>query len=514
MIPNMTNNMHQLQVQKKMLAEKWSGMEGKLSVGDILEEDIKENTAQLLENYLDLPGTRALLEEQAGQSAMDTGNVGGSQVSQGQFTSAIADPDAFRFRPIELALARRGQANLFAYNACGVQAMNGPVGLAYALRFYYDGTNTEAGFENVGKFQGYSGAPGTSMSPSYAKISSDLATAIDGLGILVKDAVDLVTQTAKVTITVGATTYNAGDDISSEMTSASAWGQALKTYDAEKLGIRVPSQGTAPNDIGTAIPNGQTGQSPYAMRQLRMKFDRKAIEAQDRMLGASFSIQSHFDIQKMQGIDIGKEMVKQMSYEVGAETDRELLWKMKNTAIFGDGGQNGVVVAFDPSTLSSSFLFDKKQAVADKIVSLSNEIHTKVLKGAGNIAIVSPKVSTILQTLKNGSFSGTSNYKKNSTDSLVEVGTLEDTITVYRDPWAYIDSSVDYALVAYKGEGISDCGIIYHPYMMNLVNTATSQEDFGTRIGVLSRYAITDSLLGSGRYYRYIEFVNLNALGV
>lgn len=509
-----TNTMHNLQVQKKLLAQKWSEREDKLNVSDILEEDVRENTALILENYMDLPGTALLLEEQAGQSAMDTGNVGGYSVSQGQFTSAIADPDAFRFRPIELALARRGQSNLFAYNACGVQAMNGPVGLAYAMRFYYDGTKTEAGFEQIGKYQGYSGAPGTSMTPSYAKISTDLATAITGLGIDVKDAIDLVAQTAKVTITVGATTYNAGDDISSEMTSASSWGTALNTYDAEKLGIKVPSQGVAPNNIGTAIPNAQSGQSPYATRQLRMEFDRKSIEAKDRMLGASYSIQSQFDIQKMQGIDIGKEMVKKMSYEIGAETDRELLWKMKNTAIFGDGGQNGVVVSFDPSALSSSFLFDKKQAVADKIVSLSNEIHTKVLTGAGNIAIVSPKVSTILQTLKNGSFSGTSNYKKNSQNSLVEVGTLEDTITVYRDPWAYLDANVDYALVAYKGEGISDCGIIYHPYMMNLVNTATSQEDFGTRIGVLSRYAITDSLLGSGRYYRYIEFTNLNALGV
>jgi hypothetical protein len=89
-----------------------------------------------------------------------------------------------------------------------------------------------------------------------------------------------------------------------------------------------------------------------------------------------------------------------------------------------------------------------------------------------------------------------------------EVGTINGTIKVYRDNYAVSD----YALVGYKGPGISDSGIIYSPYVTGLVNRAIAQEDFSPRLGVMSRYAITDSLLGSGRYYRLINFTNVDAL--
>lgn len=216
------------------------------------------------------------------------------------------------------------------------------------------------------------------------------------------------------------------------------------------------------------------------------------------------------------GIDIGREMVKHLSYEIAAETDRELIWKCKNVAVFGDGGQNGAVEVFNPdATITTNILHDKMISVANKIISLANEIHTATIRGAGNVVLVSPRVSTILQVAQNTSFKATNGtFETNNGNSLVEVGTLDHgKIKVYRDPWAYLDGGVDYALVGYKG-GIDDAGVLFHPYLLNLVNTATNQQDFSTAIGVMSRYAITDSLLGSGRYYRYVEFADLAKLGV
>jgi hypothetical protein len=90
--------------------------------------------------------------------------------------------------------------------------------------------------------------------------------------------------------------------------------------------------------------------------------------------------------------------------------------------------------------------------------------------------------------------------------TLAEVGKINGTITVYRDPFA----PVDYALVGYKGPGISDSGVIYSPFITGLFNRAVRPDDFGINIGVMSRYAITDSLLGAGRYYRTIQFTNLD----
>ena len=65
-------------------------------------------------------------------------------------------------------------------------------------------------------------------------------------------------------------------------------------------------------------------------------------------------------------------------------------------------------------------------------------------------------------------------------------------------------------LIGYKGPGISDCGVIFSPYIMGLMSEAVDGNSFAPRMGVMSRYALTDSLLGAGRYYRVIRFNNLD----
>ena len=47
---------------------------------------------------------------------------------------------------------------------------------------------------------------------------------------------------------------------------------------------------------------------------------------------------------------------------------------------------------------------------------------------------------------------------------------------------------------------------------MGLQNRAISPDDFSPRVGVMSRYALSDSLLGAGRYYRLLSFANVNTL--
>jgi hypothetical protein len=91
---------------------------------------------------------------------------------------------------------------------------------------------------------------------------------------------------------------------------------------------------------------------------------------------------------------------------------------------------------------------------------------------------------------------------------MAAIGKLNGTLEVYRDQYAH----TDYALVGYKGPGISDAGIIFSPYIMGLTNRAISPNDFTPRVGVMSRYAVVSNLLGAGRYYRLIPFYNVNKL--
>ena len=128
---------------------------------------------------------------------------------------------------------------------------------------------------------------------------------------------------------------------------------------------------------------------------------------------------------------------------------------------------------------------------------------SSTFRGAGNFVIVSPRVATALQAAGPQFTQNTADVGASTT--VAEIGKLNGTITVYRDAYA----THDYALVGYKGPTISDTGLIYSPYITGLFNRAIRPDDFGVNVGVMSRYAITDSLLGSGRYYRAIRITNL-----
>ena len=136
--------------------------------------------------------------------------------------------------------------------------------------------------------------------------------------------------------------------------------------------------------------------------------------------------------------------------------------------------------------------------MVNAIVKKGNDIATATFRGSATFVIVSPRVATALQAA--GPQFTVNTSEVNASTALAEVGKINGTITVYRDAYA----PLDYALVGYKGSTTSDAGIIYSPYITGLFNRAVRPDDFGVNIGVMSRYAVTNSLLGAGRFYRTI----------
>lgn len=436
------------------LIKKWELAEGKMSIKDIKDRHIKENLATLLENQekKDFNGQEVLTENS--QGAMNYGNMGG-------FTDGAAASDSWIFRPIALALVRRTFPDLFANKVVGVQAMSTPVGLAYAMRVVYDdGMGNEASWDKVPEYAGYTGSQvGTSglLKGGFANTSADT-------GVYDTSATGQVTSAAEG--------WTIDDKCS---TSESAF----------------PGCGSWP--------------------QLRMRIDQLAITAKTRKLAASFSLEAAQDVKAMHGIDIEREMVQFLQYEITAELDRELIARMKAAAVNTTNGGE-VIGAIDLTGGTNSQGIDgrwsgeKYMNIISSIVYQQNKIAVTTRRGPGNFVIVSPAIATALQAA--GHTFVNYNQNVNPTQVMAAIGKLNGTMEVYRDQYA----RAEYAMVGYKGAGISDCGIIFSPYIMGLTNRAIHPADFTPRIGVMSRYAITDSLLGSGRYYRLIPFYNVNKL--
>jgi hypothetical protein len=394
----------------KTLLEKWESAPGKVSIKDIQDKYIRENMAILMENQ-DQP---SVAQQLFGEAAYSTGSVS-SQTHAGLDGA---------FSPIALALVRRTFPDLFANKIVGVQAMSGPVGLAYALRAKYKGFNVEAGWDTLPTFSGFTGSFATS-----------------------------------------------------------AGGQS----GSADTGTGVNTSAAEPWEIGGAMP------------ELTLVIDKIAISAKSRKLAASFSLESAMDIKQMHGVEVERELVTFLQYEVQAELDRELLAAVKTAATSAAAFD---VSAAEPLAQSSTA---KYNALANYIILQANKIGQLTRRGSGNFVIVSNRVASALQALNNNKFFTTQNTALKPNEIMAEVGTLNGNIVVYRDTYNTDDSVV----VGYKGNGISDAGIIYSPYVTGVFNRAIDPTTFAPRVGVLSRYAITSNLLGAERYYIKFGVSNL-----
>jgi len=394
--------------QEELIA-KWSSPEG-LNVNHITDYEKKWKTAQLLENVSnDYNGMESRLFEAASTTTPTSQATG-------------------QFQPISLALAQRVMPDLFAWKVVGVQPMNGPVGLAYALRYYYKGTTTEAGFQSMPSYSGFTGST-----------SGTTGTADAGTGV--------------------------------SMDVAEAWA------------------------LGTNMP------------QLVVALEKTAIEAKTRKLAANYSLEAEQDIRAMHNVELSTKIVERLHYQVRSEKDRELLARMKAAAINTNSAYGGeAATTFNVSASDGRWQQEKFTTIVNIINKKARDLMTANLHAPANFVIVSNRVGTALQSVGNQFMGNTANANVNQ--ALTEIGTLNGTMKIYVDAYA----STDYALVGYKGQDDENTGIIYSPYVMGLKAMATTQDDFSPRLGIIDRFAITDSLLGSGRYYRQINFSNIDTI--
>lgn len=412
------------------LTEKWTKVPEQLTVATIPDRIIRENTAKLMENQ-----RRQAINEDFGMNV-------GAPLGANQGIPFGGDGKAV-FAPIAMALVRRVFPNLFANVLVGVQPLNGPVGLAYALRFLYKDKNSdkivEAGWKSVPKYSGYSGSTAnTSGIP-------DAGTGIE-------------TETAE------------------------HW--KVQTGSAEDF---------------TKMP------------ELGMMISRQAIVAKSRKLSASFSIESAEDIKRMQNVDMMTEMVKMLQYEMTAELDRETIGHCKNLCIkqtFQRKEATGATVNDDRWT--GRWSQERFSGIITQIMRYANQIRTATRRSAANIAVVSPDMATVLQSA--APFFNKIVTNVNGSAATPEVGTLNSSIKVYCDQYAtdeHLNLDNGQVLLAFKGSENNDAGVIFCPYITGLVNQAIDPNDFSPRIGVMSRYAFADNMLGAENYYRLLEFKDL-----
>lgn len=243
----------------------------------------------------------------------------------------------------------------------------------------------------------------------------------------------------------------------------------------------------------TAALEGKAG------NRMSIQILKQTVEAKTRKLSARWTFEGAQDAQAQQGIDIEAEIMAALAQEITAEIDQEILVSLATLA----GAQNQET--FDQSQVSgtATFVGDEHAALAVMINRVANRIAQRTRRGAGNWAVVSPTMLTVLQSATTSAFARTTEGTFEAPTNTKFVGTLNSAMKVYVNTYAANDN----VLVGYKGSTESDAAAFYCPYIPLMSSgVVLDPQTFEPVVSFMTRYGYveltnTASSLGNAADY-------------
>jgi hypothetical protein len=384
-----------------------------------------------------------------------------------------------RLPKILIPMIRRTFPELISNEIVGVQPMSGPVGLAFALRYKYG--NTTLGGGNVLDAAGSQTAGGTFGTP----------------GIHTQQQVNYNTNVGGLSNELGyqflETRYTGTS--STALTGNSVWG-----FNAADTGVAEILKNF---EINSNIPT------------VEVSFEKTAVEAGTRRLGARWSIELEQDLKNMNGIDVDAELTNAMSYEIQAEIDREMIMRMIQAAL--NAGSGAGYSFWSPASADGRWLAERNRDFYQKLIIEANRIAVRNRRGAANFIVATPRVCAILEMLPEFQWMSVNGNVNTQGVGIAKVGTVGGRFTVYRDTrtevqnpgysntgYSTYSTAIEYALLGYKGPEFYDTGIIYCPYIPIMVQRTIGPNDFAPRVGLLTRYGVVDNIFGANLYYHLV----------
>lgn len=487
----------------KQLCEKWAPVLNfeSASVAPITNDRTRINTAMLLENQ-----ERYCLTE--GNVAGGTSGVFGAGVSQFEPWGANGTPgaDAYakgdaRLPKILIPMIRRTFPELISNEIVGVQPMGGPVGLAFALRYKYSteslGYGIDGKFDSSGdKEAGNKGGWGVD-----SVAESQFNTITNG-----KYANEIGYQKLDTRFTGASAGYLSGMADTAAITDAdltAAGGEAADRWNF------------AEEDAGVAALLNDyeiTGNIP----QVEISFEKTAVTAGTRRLGARWSVELEQDLKNMNGIEIDTELTGAMSYEIQAEIDREMITRILQVAL------NAKQFCFwNAASADARWSMERSRDFYQHLILEANKIGLRNRRGSANFIVCTPTVAAMIEAMPEFVGGPVNGNVDTQPVGIAKVGSLARRFNVYRDTRTPVQTGdygyhpanrqpVEYALLGFKGSEYYDTGLIYCPYIPIMVQRTIGPNDFAPRVGMLTRYGVVDNIFGANLYYSVIICKNLN----
>ena len=455
------------------LTEKWSPILDYEGLDSIKDSHRRSVTAILLENQeRELRESAEFLGEASPTNSAGTGGFTGSSAAGGPVAG---------FDPVLISLIRRAMPNLIAYDLCGVQPMNGPTGLIFAMRSKTGGQNgTETFFDEVDStFSGQNNS---------RNLSGGFSDGAVGFGTTNQDGTNPSVLNPVGTATTNPSPYNVG--------------QGMENGAAEALG---------------------DGSNNF-FNEMAFSIEKVTVTAKSRALKAEYSLELAQDLKAIHGLNAEAELANLLSTEILAEINREVIRTIYKVAEQGAAVNTATAGVFDLDVDSNGrWSVEKFKGLLFQIERDANAIAQRTRRGKGNVIICSADVASALTMAGVLDYTPALNANLNVDDTgNTFAGVLQGKYKVYIDPYSANVDANQYYVIGYKGSSAYDAGIFYCPYVPLQMVRAVGQDTFQPKIGFKTRYGIvanpyaegTDQGLGrlrlnTNRYYRRVKVTNL-----
>ena len=495
-----------------------------------------------------------ILENQAKQLVTETSQTGGGVASQGNFTAGTGE----QWAGVALPLVRKVFGQIAAKEFVSVQPMNLPSGLVFYLDFQYGTTKSpftagnsvygsssaaEAPFGNTNSGGLYgAGRFGYSVNNTASVVAGTTASAtwsdMDYDSDFSASAVAGQFKTVSVALS-GLGGYDAAGIRGFALTTGSITGvislpQFTKIVGSNLIFIASGSQAPVQSSSVTVtfqkqptdqyrgdFEDGNTAlnsnNNPISIPEINVQMKSSAIVAKTRKLKAVWTPEFAQDLNAYHALDAEAELTSILSEYISLEIDLEILdmlmdsaaagtevWSAVNNVAIVDNGANG--------TISNLGFYNSQgqwfQTLGTKIQKLSNIIHQKTLRGGANFMVLSPTVSTIIESIPGFAGDVDGDVEKSTyAFGVQKIGALGGgKIKVYKNPYM-LENQI---LLGFRGAQFLETGAVFAPYIPLIMTPLVYDPDtFTPRKGLLTRYA---KKMVRPEFYGKIQVNGLNTL--
>jgi hypothetical protein len=378
--------------------------------------------------------------------------------------------------------------NLVAYDLAGVQPMNGPTGLIFAMRSRY---RTQSGTEALFN------EPDTAWSAQDSNFNLESAGYTQNEGATTDGRVGFGTTAS----TAGTNNPALLNPEGSQTATTYPTGRGMDTEDAEALG-------------------GTGGQ----FNEMAFSIEKVTVTAKSRALKAEYSLELAQDLKAIHGLNAEAELANILSTEILAEINREVIRSIYKVAESGAQTNVATAGAFDLDVDSNGrWSVEKFKGLIFQIERDANAIAQRTRRGKGNMILCSADVASALTMAGVLDYTPALNANLQVDDTgNTFAGVLQGKYRVYIDPYSANVSANQYYVVGYKGSSPYDAGLFYCPYVPLQMVRAVGENSFQPKIGFKTRYGLVANPFAEGttqglgrlavnanRYYRRVKVLNL-----